>query len=91
MSLEQVDRIAQDVANEVRRAVQIHAPIHSLHEAKAVIEEEFEEFWDLVKVNPKKLSADDQERRIATMRNELIQTAAMCVRAVHDLFGEPQS
>jgi hypothetical protein len=58
--------------------------MHSLHEAKAVIEEEFDELWEQVKINPKKLDVDRQLLRQARMRTELIQIAAMCVRAIVD-------
>lgn len=91
-SLKLID-ICDEVCREADRAASLHAPMHSLHEGKAVIEEEFDEFWELVKLNPKKpmvhptkgtpLSPLD---RTTQMREELIQTAAMCVRAAHDLF-----
>lgn len=84
--------IAAKAYQEAERATALHQPMRSLHEAKAVIEEEFDEFWDLVKLNPNKpmvhptkghvLSVEEWKREI---RLELIQTAAMCLRAVHDL------
>ena len=39
----------EDVAEELRRARRKHAPMHSLHEAYAVILEEMDEFWDEVR------------------------------------------
>src|SRR4051812_42536568 len=80
-----IDGIVAEVGEEVRRAGAVHAPMNSEHEAKAVIEEEFDEFWELVKVNPKKLSREAQMRRLADMRKELVQVAAMAVRAICDL------
>lgn len=80
-----VRKVTDEIAAEVTRAVQIHKGMNSLHEAKAVIEEEFDEFWELVKVNPKKLSPDEQQHRVAELHSELIQTAAMCVRTIVDL------
>jgi hypothetical protein len=59
--------------------------IVSLHEAKAVIEEELDEFWDFVKQNPRKLNDLHRKIRARGLREELIQTAAMCVRAIVDL------
>ena len=74
-----------DVFNEVERAMQLHKGMQCQHEAYAVILEELDEFWDLVKINPKKLQVELQELRLRDMRKELIQTAAMCVRAIVDL------
>lgn len=84
-TLDKVDEIAEQIATEVRRAVQIHRGMTSLHESYAVILEELDEFWEQVKINPKKLNGEDQQRRMAILRNELIQTAAMCVRSIFDL------
>lgn len=80
------------VYDEAHRASDLHPPMHSLHEAKAVIEKEFDELWDLIKLNPKKpmvhptkgtsLTVPQWKREICM---ELIQTAAMCMRALHDL------
>ena len=84
-----VQSVTQEVAVEVERAMQIHRGMNSLHEAKAVIEEELDEFWEQVKINPKKLEPEDQKLRIGRLRNELIQTAAMCVRAILDLEVRP--
>ncbi len=77
--------ICNEVEAEVLRAVQLHKGMTSQHEAHSVILEEFEEFWEQVKINPKKLSPELQEQRLTKLHDELIQTAAMCVRAIHDL------
>jgi hypothetical protein len=83
------DRIIQThadrVAAEVKRAMSLHPPMHSAHEAFAVIVEELEEFWEDVKINPKKLSEGQRTERLEHMRGELTQTAAMCLRALVDL------
>lgn len=64
------------VAREVDRAMQVHPSMKSPHEAYAVILEELDEFWELVRAKqPDRLD----------MRKELIQTAAMCLRAIVDL------
>ncbi len=68
--------IVKDVTNEYNIAAFKHRPMQSAHEAASVIREEFEEFWDEVKKkNPSS----------SVLRTELIQTAAMCVRAIYDL------
>jgi hypothetical protein len=73
------------VAAELGRAMIQHGPMHSAHEAYAVILEELEEFWWQVKINPKKLSPEAQNDRLIEMRKELLQVAAMAVRAIVDL------
>lgn len=75
-------KITDEVAKEVIRATQLHGNIRGLHEAKAVIEEEFDEFWDEVKKNPKKMTPEQVEAWRANIRKELIQTAAMCVKTI---------
>jgi cephalosporin-C deacetylase-like acetyl esterase len=79
-----MEGILNDIRKEVERAVSLHGRLQSTHEAKAVIEEEFDEFWDEVKVNPKKLSPEEQLKRTDHMYDELIQMAAMCVRTIQD-------
>lgn len=76
----QIDRIR----GELGRAMKLHAPMNSPHEAYAVILEEIEEFWDDVKINPKKLDEHEKAKRIAHMQMELLQIAAMCIRTTID-------
>lgn len=67
------------VAKELERARTLHtAKLNSSHEAAAVIQEEFEEFWDEVKANP---------RNTLAMLRELSHLAAMCQRAAEDVMG----
>lgn len=63
---------------ELRAAVQKHASLSSAYEAYAVILEGLDEFWDEVKLKREQRNPDQ-------MRRELIQTAAMCARAIIDL------
>ena len=64
------------VAAELARARSQHAPLHSAHEAYAVILEELDE-----------VKAEVWSKVIdrAKLRKELIQLAAMAVRALEDL------
>lgn len=71
------DALAQ-VAAELERARSQHAPLNSGHEAYAVILEELDEFK--AEVWKKR-----RERNPAAMRTELIQLAAMAIRAIEDL------
>ena len=73
------------VHKEVERAVELHPAFPSQHHAYGVILEEVDEFWEQVKINPKKLTEGEQETRLLEMRKELIQVAAMCIRAIADL------
>ena len=66
------------VGDEILRARSLHKPMNSAHEAYAVILEEVDELWDEVK---KKRAL----RSKRAMREELIQIAAMAIRAVADL------
>lgn len=64
------------VAGELAKAEAKHAPIHSAHEAIAVIREEYLEA-------EKEVFAQHVDR--AAFLKELIQLAAMCARAAKDL------
>jgi len=79
--------IADEVLNEVMRATSMYLPLNSPHEAHSVIEEEFDEFWDEVKAYNLRKGRDTRPR----MREELIQLAAMAIRAVTDVIdnGKP--
>lgn len=85
MSAEKLQHIVCLVYDEAKRAADKFPPFNSHHEGKAVIEEEFDEYWDLVKLNPKKMNPSEVATWRENLSLELIQTAAMCVRALHDL------
>lgn len=67
-----------DIVKELDRAMRLHGPMNSAHEAYAVILEEVDELWEEVR---KKRDA----RSRLKMRSELIQIAAMACRAIYDL------
>lgn len=73
-----VEGPAGDVIKEYERAALKHPKFNSHHEAYAVILEELEEYWLEVMKRPSK-------RDLVNLRLELVQTAAMCLRALHDL------
>ena len=71
----EVDALLVEVKRELLKAVSKHGPMHSPHEAYGVIQEEIEEYWDEVKA----------DRGLqASGRAELVQVAAMAIRALHD-------
>lgn len=69
--------LAECVAVEVLRASDIHEPMHSPHEGKAVIEEELDELWDEIKA--------DRGRTFRATK-EALQVSAMGLRYVLDLI-----
>ena len=77
----------QGIRDELARArAKFPRKFSSPHEAYAVLREELEEFWDVVKSGV----IDEQPGEPATIRHcpaaqkELIQVAAMCLRALED-------
>jgi hypothetical protein len=69
------------VESELIRARKAHPKrLNSPHEAYAIIKEELEEFWDIVK-----LKSNDPSYDKTFMRDELIQIAAMAIRTILDL------
>jgi hypothetical protein len=76
-----IDTIAQEVAEEAARAMTLFPAMNSPHEAAFVIEEEWEEYrQEVFKHNTSKPDRDTRPRQ----REELIQLAAMCMRAILD-------
>ena len=76
-----VQEVAEEIVAEASRASALFPPMNSPHEAAAVIREEFDEYWDEVKKhNTSKPDRDTRPRQ----RDELIQLAAMCIRAITD-------
>lgn len=67
-----------DVLDELERAEAKHAPLNSLHEAYAVLLEEVDELWDEVRKQTSK-------RDPAAIRMELVQIAAVAIRAALNL------
>jgi hypothetical protein len=82
-----IANISDEVRDEVIRATSLFGPHNSPHESLGVIEEEFEEFKQQVfKYN----LAKGRDTR-PEMRKELIQVAAMAVRAIYDLKLEKEN
>ena len=77
MSLES---ISADVLEECAEACSRYPAMRSPHEGYAILLEEVDELWELVRV--KQLQHD-----YVAMRREAIQIAAMAMRFVHDLCG----
>lgn len=65
-----------EVEAEFGRATKLHGPIVTPHEAYGIILEELDEFWDEVK---------KKKHDLRELRKELVQVAAMAIRAIHDI------
>jgi hypothetical protein len=81
MRLEETREALVEVEHEVARAVAKFPPMHSAHEAYAVILEELDELWDEVKKKQR-----DRDRSL--LRKEAMQVAAMAIRFMTDVTGE---
>ena len=69
---------ADELAAEIARA-EMHGKIFaSAHEAKGVLDEELEEFWEWVMMKRK-------DRVASEMHKELIQLAAMAIKAIRSM------
>ena len=71
--------ILEAIEAELARARTLFPAFHSAHEGYAVIAEELDELWDEVK--------GKGPERIANMRAEAIQVAAMALRFIEDVCG----
>jgi len=73
-----MDSIFKDIQIEYESAILKYPTFHSTHEGYAVIKEEVDELWDLVKCN-KDINGDGK------FRTECIQIATMAIRFIKDL------
>ena len=75
-------KFADAVETELERARSIHTKrMSSAHEGYAVIAEEVDEFWELVK----QLKPSNRELLKEKMLEELVQIAAMAQKTAEDL------
>lgn len=66
------------VIDECSMAMSKHSPFASAHEGYAVLKEEVDELWDVIKRKPDSTRKDE-------MRAEAIQVAAMALRFLIDV------
>ena len=76
-----MNKLLVTVEAEYRIASSKYPPFHSTHEGYAVIKEEVDELWDMVKAN-KGINGNTE------MRKEAIQIAAMALRFIVDLCSQ---
>jgi len=84
---EKLRLIAGEALGELMRATELHGPMRSGHEGYAVLKEEVDELWEMIKVNPKKLTEIQKAELKLKIREEAIQVAAMGMRFVLDVCG----
>lgn len=77
MTPEQLNPIFRDIKDELSSAMRKFDGMHSLHEAYAVIAEEVDELWDIVR------EKNSHEMGVIA-RKECVQIAAMAIRAIID-------
>ncbi len=80
-----VAAVGFEVIREVHRARELFPkPMNSPHEAYGTIKEELDEYWDEVKLFNLRKDRDTRPQR----REELIQLAAMAIRAIVETIDE---
>lgn len=77
--INRVESVSIDIANETYKAIDAYPPFHSAHEGWGVIEEETMELRDEIFVK-------QGNRDWAKMRDEALQSAAMCLRLIVDII-----
>lgn len=73
-----MNNILMEVEEELNKACAKFPGFHSEHEGYAVILEEVDELWEMVKLKP-------ENRDKELMKREAIQIAAMSLRFIKDL------
>jgi hypothetical protein len=73
--------IACQVEDELAKAQRKFPPFNSAHEGWAIIKEELDELWEVVRQN------QATPGRAERLKQEAIQVAAMAMRFIHDLPG----
>lgn len=83
--------VLDEVAGELCKAKETHAPMNGHHEGYAVILEELDELWEVCKRNTHKFGSEAAVRveqrkfKREAMRKEALQVAAMAVRFIEDV------
>jgi hypothetical protein len=83
-----IEQVAEEAKTELYRATTFHGSFSSAHEGYAVILEELDELWDLVKLNPAKMTVEERRVHLKKVREEAIQISAMGMRFAMDVCGD---
>lgn len=79
--MSKLETIINMIRDEYEHALAIHGGFHSAHEGYALILEEMDELWEVVKMKPA------EPERQWKMVQEAIQVAAMAIRLIIDCGG----
>ena len=72
------NELAEQIDDELSRAKVHGVEFASLHEAYAVMLEELDEIWEITRMKRR-------DRHAETLKHELIQLAAMAIKAIHSM------
>ncbi len=73
------------ILDELKAARKKHGDFHSPHEAYAVILEELDEVWDIIKRHGRVPQGKHAATEIENMKYEIKAVGAMCIRFMTDL------
>jgi Mg2+ and Co2+ transporter CorA len=76
--------IINEIQKEVLKAESNYGNFNSTHEAYAVLKEEVDEFWDVIKKNTER-NYGLPEYKVKALIPELIQIAAIAIRTANEL------
>ena len=77
------EKVALEIREEMKRAEALHGPFHSLHEAIAVIREEYQELEQAI------FGGNKNGNNNASVRQEALQLSAMATRLLMMLTPTP--
>lgn len=75
----EVSQAVNEVYAELQRTTALYGPFASTHEGYAIIKEELDELWEVIRLHGQPPEA---------LRREATQVAAMALRFMLDLTGE---
>jgi RNAse (barnase) inhibitor barstar len=73
-----------EIQKEILKAEDLYGNFNSTHEAYAVLKEEVDELWDIVKKNTER-TYGLPEWKVKALVPELIQIAAIAIRTANEL------
>lgn len=79
IDVNKLEECSNKIQSEYFDAKQKHKPFHNLHEAYAIMKEEFDEFWEIVK-----LKQSRNPTRVRRAKQEALQIAAMALGVLYE-------